>query len=266
MSGKLIELEPVEVPRLAGIGMQASCLHADSLLWCLRALYAAQIFFSNMDDEKGELKSGSKYRRMLSTLRDQVRPLCNGVAPPSVAAIITQIPQIESRLCQIKLPPCAADKTIAVISEKCALKPVEQDLLRFKTSWVFNRLVPLVFETYFEDINVRSTLEIISEVLQYDIEEVRVALSPSGFLSRSRLLTLDCFHEFMHEINLGDILSMRAGLLQMLELANGDYERLVRTMALPIPESGLKSGDFSHLEPEWLLASEYLRGSLEGGY
>lgn len=268
MSGQVFELEPLALPHSAKTRTQGTCLQADSLVWSLRALKTAQETFSDIDneDEDEESRSRSKTKRLVNEFRAQIRPFCNGMAPPRVGALIDQLPQIEEYLTTINLPLCSSDKTIAVISEKCGLEPVEKELLRFKTSWAFNRLVPLVFDAHFKDVNVRSALEVISVVLRRDINKIRKALSPAGFLSRSRLLTLDCDFEYIPGMSVGDYLSMRSGLLQMFELANGDYQRLVRTMALPIPEEGLCARDFSYLKAEWLLAIEYLKGSLKGGH
>jgi transitional endoplasmic reticulum ATPase len=266
MSGQILELETQKLQTDTSTSLQATCLQADTLLWSLRALKLAHDRHMNMELDESQSRRGVSNRGILEALRDHVRPLCNGVAPPSLNAMVEQLPHIELRLASIKLPSCPSDRTIKAIVANCGLNPVEQELIRFKAGWGISEILSMVFKRYFANFTVRSFLEAISIILQIDLPALRVALNPDGFLSRARVMSLSepSGHTFRNGIE--DCLWVRPGLLQLLETADGDYGRLVRTMAWPSPEKGLSEQDFRYLDKEWSLALGYLRGSLKGGH
>ena len=266
MGGEVLELElePIEQKPFVIESLQASCLQVDALLWSLRALKLADSKHMSLESDEDRAYMGVSKTKILGLMREQVRPLCNGVAPPSLAGMVEQLPHIEARLSNIKLPPCPSDRTIDAVTRNCELEPNERTLLRFKAACNISTLLSMVFHQFFENLSVREFLEVSSTVLQMELPALRAALNPDRFLSRSRLMKL----RYRSRDPFGDggsgCLSLLPGVMQLFETADGDYGRLVRTMALPSPEQGLSARDFSYMEKEWSLALGYLQGSLKG--
>jgi len=266
MSGQVLQIDPKEKQSPVYTGLQASSLQADALLWSLRALKLAQDMHMDLELDEGRPHMGVNNRQILKAFRDQVRPLCVGVAPPSLVAMTEQLSEVESRLADISLPLCASDRTISAISKNCSLGPVEQLLLRFKAASGISELLSMVSQRFFSHFTTRSFLDFVSTVLQVETGLLRTALNPDGFLSRSRIMKLRNRPEHRFGSGIEGSLSMWPGILQLFEIADGDYGRLVRTVASPSPENGLSAHNFSYMEGAWSLALGYLRGSLKGAH
>jgi AAA+ superfamily predicted ATPase len=238
-------------------------LQADALLWALRGLQAA-IEAGKLRDEEEEVVPWHKNskKRALVALREALQPLCPDRPPSALVEIAEAIPNYLERLAAMDLPPGTVDRTIDMLAEKCSLRPVERDLLRFRTAWCSCAVLEGVFEPFFDDLSVSHTLQLLSTVLGYPVAEIRLAFSASGFLNRSRMMELSTRDSFPRGTGLDDRLQINSCFLEIFEIADGDFDRLVDIVVSRMEPGRLDFVDFTYLEDEWTLALEYLAGSL----
>lgn len=156
---------------------------------------------------------------------------------------------------ELKLEP-ALSNNLNLLAQEIGFNPTEIKLLFFSLVLsIDNRLTEVT--SCLGELTSESIISILSVVLDREVDDIRMALSPSGMLARSGMLILD--RNFAGEIS--GRLEIFDGSLVLFE-PHKNIASILLKFFLPISDGELLPEDFSHLRNEYNLTTHYLNNAL----